>query len=192
MGDVALQCECGKVKGSINSATPSSGLNVVCCCSDCQQFAVWLEQQSTVLDQFGGTQIYQTSMSQLTLHEGAEQLRCMRLSPGGLLRWYSGCCNTAIGNTMKASVPFIGVIHSFINVSDMQEHLGPVRAYVQTQDAVGEPDYPYSAKKFPAGITLRIIRKMISWRVRGMHKPSVFFGKDGRPVSKPVIAGVDN
>lgn len=145
-----------------------------------------------MLDQFGGTQIYQTSQSQISIEEGVDQLRSMRLSSKGLLRWYSGCCNTAIGNSIKASLPFIGVIHSFIDVQNKTEQFGPIRAYVQTKDAIGTPDYPHSAEKYPLGITLRIIRKMLWWKLRGMHKPTVFFDSNGKPVSKPLIADKEN
>lgn len=74
----------------------------------------------------------------------------------------------------------------------MKEHqheqiLGPVRAYVQTQYATGSPDYPHSAEKYPLGITLRIMRKMLVWKIRGMNKPSVFFTDDGKPVSSPTV-----
>jgi len=189
MTNVSLQCQCGKIKGTIKNATASSGNHVMCCCSDCQKFAQYLNQESNVLDQFGGTQIYQTSQSQVTIEEGADQLRSMRLTPKGMLRWYSGCCNTAIGNSMNASVPFFGIIHSFINVENKTEQFGPVRAYVQTKDATETPDYPFHSEKYPIGITLRIARKMISWKLRGMHKPTVFFDSEGKPVSKPVIAG---
>jgi NAD kinase len=41
--------------------------------------------------------------------------------------------------------------------------------------------------KFPLGITLRIIRKMLDWKIRGMHKPSAFFRADGTPVSTPTV-----
>jgi len=136
---------------------------------------------------FGGTKIYQTSQSQLTIHEGHNELKCLRLTEKGTLRWYAGCCNTPIGNSVNASMPFIGVIHSFIDAADLADKLGSVRAHVQTQHAIGQPDYPHSAEKFPIGITLRIIRKILFWKIRGMHKPTAFFDSEGKPVSKPFI-----
>ena len=188
MSDVSLRCQCGTIKGTITNATPSTGTLVVCCCDDCQNFVRYLKQQANALDQFGGTKIYQTSQSQLTIQKGRDQLQCMRLTKKGTLRWYAGCCNTPIGNTINASMPFIGVIHSFFDVKDQADNLGSVRAYVQTQHAIGQPDYPHSAEKFPIGITLRIIRKMLVWKIRGMHKPTVFFNANGESVSEPIIA----
>lgn len=187
MTTVALECRCGRVRGCAVNITPSSGNRVVCCCKDCQQFANKLERGSEVLDKFGGSEIYQTSQSQVSIDAGADQLRCIRLSPKGLLRWYTGCCNTPVANTMNASMPFVGVLAIFMKDINRDEVLGPVRAYVQTQYAIAEPDYPHSSKKFPVGITLRIMRKILGWKIRGMHKPSAFFDESGAPTSKPAI-----
>lgn len=188
MADIPLQCHCGSVKGLVKNAAADSGNRIVCCCSDCQEFARYLKRGDDVLDQFGGTEIYQTSQAQVSIQQGAEQLRSVKMTPKGLIRWYTHCCNTPIGNTMNASMPFVGLIHSFINPKNTDKQLGPVRAYVQCQYALGEPDYPHSAKKFPPGITFRIMRKMLVWKLRGMNKPSVFFNEDGKPVYKPALA----
>jgi hypothetical protein len=186
--DVKLKCQCGEVQGVAMNATPSSGNRVVCCCSDCQRFAEYLGQEDATLDEFGGTDIYQTSQSQVKISSGAEHLRCMRLSQKGLLRWYTGCCNTPIGNTLSAGVPFIGLIHSFMQLeNNRSDVIGPVRAHVQIQHARGAPTYPHSSDKFPLGITLRIARKMLLWKIKGMHKPSEFFDASGKAISKATI-----
>lgn len=188
MADIPLQCQCGTVKGLAKNATADSGNRIICCCCDCQKFARFLKRQDDVLDQFGGTEIYQTSQSQITIEQGAEQLRSVRMTPKGLIRWYADCCNTPIGNTMSASMPFVGVIHSFMDTENADQKLGAIRAYVQCQYAHGEPDYPHCAKKFPPGITFRVMRKILAWKLRGLHKPSVFFNEDGHPVSVPELS----
>ena len=188
MTTLSLKCQCGEVKGSATDITPASGTRVVCCCSDCQAFTVYLERDADTLDEFGGTEIFQMSQAQLTIQQGQDKLRSMRLTKNGMLRWYTSCCNTPIGNAMSAKLPFVGVIHTFIDTPDRDSVLGPVRAYVQTQHATGSPDYPHHAKKFPLGITARIIRKILLWKLQGKHKPSVFFKDDGEPVVRPVIA----
>jgi len=127
-------------------------------------------------------------MSRVRIDSGAEQLRCLRLSPKGAKRWYTNCCQTPVGNTVSAAFPFVGVIHSFLDDElDRDKELGPIRAYVQTQHALGTPSYPHSAKKFPPGITFRILRKMLVWKLQGLAKPSAFFDENGRPVSPPHI-----
>lgn len=185
--EFAVGCSCGAVKGVALNITPSSGNRVVCCCSGCQAFVTYLERDD-VLDQFGGTDLYQTSQSQIRIDQGNEQLKSVRMTPKGVLRWYAGCCNTPIGNTMSAGVPFVGVIGDFLKVDNRERDLGPVRAYVQLQHAKGEPDYPHGAQKFPLGITLRIARKMLAWKLTGKSRPSSFFDDDGKPVSKPTLA----
>jgi len=170
------------------NVTPDNGNLVVCCCDDCQSFANYLRHDNDIVDEFGGTKIYQTSQSQLKINKGHEQLRRLRISPKGPNRWYTECCKTPIGNTMGAGIPFVGIIHNFIaNNEDLDRTLGPVRAYVQTRHAHGIPDYPHLAKGFPIGITLRIMRKMLVWKLRGMHKPTVFFDQEGKAVVKAKI-----
>ena len=186
--DIKLKCSCGAVQGTAVNITPSSGNRVICCCDDCQKFANHLDCKTPILDEFGGTDLFQTSQSQVRIESGAEHLRCLRLTSKGLFRWYTGCCNTPVGNTFSASMPFIGIFQNFIDLGDERDTvLGPVRAYVQTQHALGTPTYPSSAKKFPIGITLRIMRKMLLWKLKGMNKPSVFFTDNGEPTVKPTV-----
>ena len=188
--DVQLKCSCGAVQGLALNITPQSGNRVVCCCDDCQKFAAELKREADILDEFGGTEVYQTSQLQVKIETGSEHLRCLRLTPKGLFRWYTGCCNTPIGNTLNARFPLIGLVHNFMDIENGRDNtLGAVRAYVQIQHAKGEPTYPNPAQKFPIGITLRIIRKIVAWKIRGMSKPSAFFTEGGRPVVKPTIVG---
>lgn len=188
MTTISLKCQCGEVQGKASNVTPSSGTRVVCCCSDCQAFTTFLDREAETLDKFGGTEVFQMSQSQLSIQQGHDKLKSMRLTKKGLLRWYTSCCNTPVANTMNAKMPFVGVIHTFIDEPDRDKVLGPVRAFVQTQYARGVPDYPKHASKFPLGITARIIRKIIIWKLQGKQKPSVFFDDEGRPMVKPIIA----
>lgn len=187
MSTLSLKCQCGEVQGTAIDVTPSSGSRVVCCCCDCQAFATHLSRDEDTLDEFGGTEIFQISQSQLRIQHGLDKLQSMRLSEKGLTRWYAKCCNTPIANTMNANMPFVGVIHTFIDEPDRDDVLGPVRAYVQTQYAKGVPDYPKHSAKFPLGITLRIIRKIMLWKLAGKQKPSVFYGNDGRTVVRTIV-----
>ena len=34
----------------------------------------------------------------------------VRLTPKGLFRWHTTCCNTPVGNTLRPSVPFVGIV----------------------------------------------------------------------------------
>jgi len=173
------------------ACTGTSGNRVVCCCGDCQAFAEYLQCEEDILDEFGGTEIYQTSQAQVEISSGQDQLKSMRLKRKGLLRWYTGCCNTPVANTMNAGMPFAGIFLNFMafeNSEDRERTLGPIRAVVQTQHARGTPGYSEHSAKFPLGITLRIISKMLQWKLQGKNKPSAFFDDQGLPIAKPLIA----
>src|SRR5262245_3209733 len=97
--DIPLKCDCGKVRGIAAGAGPSAGLRVVCYCDDCQAYAHFLERRD-ILDQWGGSDVYAMALASVRITDGADELRCVRLSLKGLFRWYAGCCRTPIGNSM--------------------------------------------------------------------------------------------
>ena len=194
--DISLGCECGKVIGIAKNATPSSGTRLTCYCSDCQAFPRHLRKAETVLDPWGGTDIFQMAQAHVEIHTGTDQVRCLRLSEKGLHRWYTACCNTPIGNTLGGGMPFIGVIHSFITQPGERDVLlGPSRGNVWIKDASIDAsinalvDAPESLRKGgnPYLVLLRSIRKLIVWKLKGLDQPSPFFDKKKNPVSDPEI-----
>lgn len=187
MTSIALKCNCGQVQGTAHNIKASDGTRVICCCNDCQAFAKHLNAEEITLDQYGGTDIFQMTPTQISIEQGQEHLQCMRLTKKGVLRWYASCCNTPVANTIKASLPFAGVIHTFMNLENRDETLGPVRAHVQIQHAIGAPDYPNASEKFPLTLIGRMMRKILIKKITTKQSPSVFFGDDGRPSAKPLI-----
>lgn len=186
MSDVNLKCACGTVKGKIASVSSRIGTRIICCCHDCQAFAHYLGQGESVLDQYGGTDIFQIPMSSLTITEGKSQIACLRLSSKGLHRWYASCCNTPIGNTFGAGGPFIGVIHSFIDNSQTRDvDLGKSRGYVFSQFA--KSPIPEDLKASPLNINFRMVTKILTWKLKGFSKPSAFFNEDGAPICVPHV-----
>jgi len=186
MPDLKLKCSYGKVQGNIDNMNFSSGTRIVCCCGDCQSFATYLDQENSVLDQFGGTNIFQMPISKLKITEGKEQIASVRLSSMGLYRWYTKCCNTPIGNTMGAGVPFIGLIHNFMNnASTRDENLGINRGHIHVKFA--RKAVSANQQGSPFRIILRTLSKIIVWKIKGLNKPFVFFNDDGSPISEPNI-----
>jgi len=61
MQDLALQCECGQVRGVVEKVKPASGNRLTCYCSDCQAFAHHVRPKGGVLNAQGGTEIFQVS-----------------------------------------------------------------------------------------------------------------------------------
>lgn len=186
MTTLALKCQCGAVTGEVRNVSPKYGSRLVCHCSSCQAFANQIGAGEYTLDAQGGTDIYQTNPAQLTFHTGAEHLRSLRLTPKGTLRWYTGCCNTPIGNTMNARMPFVGLIHTIFG-KGYESAVGPVTMHVQTQDALPGLAPELENSGFPKAMRKRAMRKILFWKLTGKARPNPFFNKDGSPVSKPEI-----
>lgn len=188
MTDIAFSCACGKTQLLATHVSPELGTRLICYCKDCQAFAHFLSRGDTVLDAWGGTEIFQMPMAYVQVTDGKDELRCMRLSKNGLYRWYTGCCNTPIGNTMAAGMPFIGLIQSALEDNSVRDaRFGPVKALVQVSSAV--PARPGMDKQadVPFPLLLRIFYKLLKWKLKGLNKPSSFFNEEGRPVVTPFI-----
>ncbi|MFT6991403.1 MAG: hypothetical protein ACJASL_003390 [Paraglaciecola sp.] len=111
---------------------------------------------------------------------------CVRLSQKGIYRWYAKCCNTPIGNTLGGKVPFIGVIHNFMNnKATRDKDLGVPLDTIHWQSA--KFSLPEEQKVSFFKITTRVLAKLIIWKVKGLNQPSDFFNQDGRAVTKPEV-----
>jgi hypothetical protein len=182
----SLRCQCGKVKGTLKH---NSEINrCVCYCADCQAFARFLRREREVLDARGGTSILQTIPANLTFTEGIEHLACLRLTTKGLLRWYTACCQTPIGNTPPAPNPsFIGLIHTCLSAepTSLDQAFGPIRMYVNTRSARG------AKKPAAAGLlsgTLRVLGMILKARLDGRYKQTPFFVREiGTPIVVPQV-----
>lgn len=184
--DVALRCRCGTVRGVARAVSPSTINHCFCYCDDCQAFAHFLGREGDVLDAYGGTEVVQMSQANVALTAGVEKLAAMRLTDKGLMRWYAGCCNTPIGNTLATpALPFIGLIRAFIDAP--QAVLGPVRGRGFAGNAKGgRAAVPKDGS--PDVIMLaRVLPKLLGWRLRGDHKRSAFFDSANRPRAQPRV-----
>lgn len=171
-----LKCRCGMVRGQLSEASPRSGIHAVCYCRDCQAFARWLGGEG-LLDAAGGTEIFQTTPAQITLHTGQEQLRCLRLSENGLHRWYVDCCRTPVANTTGSSrMPFAGLLVPFVAVdaATRERVLGPVVARLFGRDAIG-PTPPGTPEKMAVTAIPRVLWLMGRGLVHRRAQPSPFF-----------------
>jgi hypothetical protein len=112
----------------------------------------------------------------------------MRLTPKGLLRWYARCCKTPIGNTLPTpKFSFIGLVHSCLDGGgvSLDDSFGPVRAWVNTQSARGEPKPVTRGMTATAGWFLRTVLKA---RFNGDYRRTPFFRLDtGLPIVVPEV-----
>lgn len=179
-----IQCTCGNLKGILSQKTN----RVVCYCQDCQAFARFLKRDREILDQAGGTDIIQTTSKNVTFSEGIENLACVRLTPNGLLRWYTTCCNTPIGNTPPDfKISFVGLVHNCLGSKQVSfdKAFGPIQMRVYTKYAKGEPK-PKSSGVLTS--MLRSIGSILRARLDGSYKLTPFFSSaSGVPIVSPMV-----
>ena len=174
-----LSCECGALQGLVEA--PGTALRARCYCRDCRAFARFLGAAERVLDTQGGTNVLATVPRRVQFTRGVEHLRCMSLSDQGLLRWYSGCCRTPIGNTPRdPKVSYVGLIDTCL--PGMPANRQSVRVAVHTQSAHGRVEYSRLAMILG---TLRIAGRVMAARLGGGYRQNPFF----RPGSaEPLVA----
>lgn len=178
--DIPLRCACGKLRGVAFGVSPRSGCRVVCYCDDCQAFARFLGRPD-ITDPWGGTDIFQMAPAKVRITSGADSLGCIRLSNKGMHRWYCAQCMTPVGNTVSARLPFVGIVHNFMNHAapghSRDEVLGQPIGYVQTKFALGAPPPR-------GGFLLRVIARSAwllgKWWLIGAGTPSPFYDERTR------------
>ncbi len=186
--DIPLRCACGKLSGTALAASPTTGSRAICYCGDCQAFARFLGRPG-VTDEHGGTDIYQMAPGRVRITAGAEALRCVRLSEKGLYRWYCGDCRTPVGNTVSARVPFVGLIHTIMDLAEggaRDQALGEPIAHVQITSAIGALP-PHARDMSLPRIILRTLRLMATWKLTGVGSPSPFFDAHRAPRTPPQV-----
>ena len=189
MDKVDLECFCGALKGELQIVSNKKSFHVHCLCKDCQNFASYLENEDKILDQYGGSELFQTYPAYMKITKGKENLACVQLKENSLLRWYTSCCNTPVANTMtSAKMPFIGLsikLMKFSSEKDKSRILGPVIVKAFGRSARGEK--PQDAHDtFPKSFMPRIIKFMIMGFLGSKFKPSTFF-EEGKSVVKPKV-----
>lgn len=188
--DLNLRCQCGKVRGTARGISPRSAFRIVCYCDDCQAFARFLERPRTMNDA-GGTEIVQVPPSHVVLADGLDQLRCVRLSEKGLHRFYAACCRTGIANTISPKLPFVGLLHSFIELegaSDAEtaalrtklEEAAGASLGIHGRFAIGAPP-PGTHPKAPLSFFVGIVTKLALALIKGKNSPNAFYGADRQP-----------
>jgi Family of unknown function (DUF6151) len=201
--DLSLRCECGCVRGVAREVSPSAGFRFICYCNDCQAFARFLDRPDA-LDGAGGTDIYQMPPGRIALTAGTDALRCLRYSEK-VLRWYTDCCRTPIGNTASGPrFPVVGLIHSFVSQALMsqafmsqvfmspeaperarEEVLGSPRCRLYERSAIGP--LPATAPPPPSlAMFVGHASKLLGWWACGLAAPNPFFDiRTNAPLSAP-------
>jgi hypothetical protein len=173
----------------LSDVSLEDGKRAVCYCDDCQIYAHHLGR-SDILDERGGTEALMSTPGQVTFTAGAEQVRCLRLSPKGLYRWYAGCCNTPLGNTLSARLPVLILPLVSLDVAaagkSLDEALGPPTMRMQARYAKGG-SAPFAHPKAPLKLLPRVASHLLRGWLRGRGQPSPFFDERGQPRVAPQL-----
>ena len=106
-------------------------------------------------------------------------MRCLRLSDKGVLRWYTDCCRTPIGNTAATPrFPVIALVHSFMANGaagrSRDAVLGPPICRIYERSAVAS--LPPNAPAPPSlGVLARRASRIFGWWATGLGRPSPLF-----------------
>jgi hypothetical protein len=176
-----FQCRCGALRGEVDE--PHRAMRAVCYCRDCRTYAHWLGEPQQVVDPLGGTDIVATHSRYVRLTAGTPQLACMSLSPRGLLRWYTRCCNTPVANTPRDwKLPYVGLVHtSLARVHPLEASFPPVQMDINTKSALGPTPHrggPGMMARFAA-----MVLRLSAARLTGSYRSTPFFDAKGAPVA---------
>lgn len=187
---VSLRCRCGAVRGYIEGVAPGSGSRVVCYCDDCQASARW-HGMPGVMNAHGGTDVYQVPPARMHVTEGADRIRCLRLTPRprALYRFHAGCFKTPIGNSLPR-LPFVGVICAALDIESTgrtrDELLGRPIGHIMGKYAIGERP-AHVSRIMPPSLVFRAGGRYLAWWLRGLRRPSPFFDASGAPLCEQIV-----
>jgi hypothetical protein len=177
--DLSIKCKCGQVRGVAKNLSVKTVSRVTCYCKSCQNYARILGATGDTLNQYGGTEVIFTSPSNIEFSHGSKYIECMKLTEKGPLRWYTGCCNSPIGNTLQTSkIPFISLVVSFIDQTNMSVPLtkmvGPVLAKINVPSDA-RCNVATSSILTQLRMLLRHSLIIINFLIAGYSKNSPFF-----------------
>lgn len=182
-----IRCECGEFRAELTGFPKNTPGRLACYCNDCQAYLHYLKR-SDLLDSAGGTEVVPVYPSEFKFVSGVEHLRCTRLSPNGLHRWSTACCNTPIANT-RPGFPWVGILHRPYNVVDprfLEKTLGQIRSRIHGRFASATPPEGTSDKiRFRDALV--VMPFLLKGFLLGKQKSSPFFKPDGSPIVEPQV-----
>lgn len=165
-------CECGAVQAEL----PTNGVRIVCYCQSCREHATRLGKHDR-LDQWGGSDLMQVEPHKVSFTQGAEHLRRFRITEKGPLRWFTGCCNTPVANTLGSkNFPFA----SFqVHDAAPKDALPEISARVNLKGATSQVDAKSGSV---LGLVAKFAGRAVKARINGNWKTNPFFDENGKPI----------
>jgi len=182
---IEVRCRCGEVRGVVSDPSPRTVNRVICYCDDCQAFVHHLGR-ADMLDEKGGSDIVQVAPARLRFTAGEDRIAGLRLSPKGLHRWHTTCCNTPIGNTLGPGVPFVGLPAPIFDASRRDDVIGAPTGALLGKFAIGEPPAGSTSTNLP--LLFRVIARIFGWKFSGKTWPHPLFSRETRaPIHRVTV-----
>lgn len=184
---IDFQCACGAIKGHLKETAPPTGRRLICHCHDCQAFAHFLGQEKIMLDDHAGTHVYQMDSVKFHLSAGQDQLACVSVTGGPLLRWYCATCKTPIANTLNSTrFPFLSLITAGFDQQKIDAILGTDVEHVATGSAVGNLGKVKTVHM--AGMLWNLLVRSIKAQFNPALKKSALFNSEtGLPLAQHMV-----
>lgn len=181
---IALRCRCGKVQGEVDPERAYA--RGTCYCKDCQAYARFLGEPELV-DSKGGTDVVPMSPDGVRITIGVENVTCMSLSERGVLRWYTSCCRTPLGNTPRdPKVAYVGMATACFDAApEAIDGAYGARDHVVLNAGSATGKVRATPLAFLFG-GLRILRGIVAGRIR-RQLPTLFFDSEGHPIRAPQV-----
>ncbi len=182
-----ISCDCGAFEAKLTAFPDNTPGRLMCYCKDCQAFTNKIDR-ADVLDEYGGTEIIPAYPKDVEFIQGVEKLKCNRLSPNGLYRWSTTCCNSPIANTRPA-FPWVGIFHTTYKTKDPNalNSLGEIKSRIFGRDAKDGAPFDIS-NKIGFKAMMAVMPFILKGKLKKMSEPSPFFKADGEtPIVEPVL-----
>jgi hypothetical protein len=178
-----IQCQCGQFRAELKSFPKDTPGRLKCYCDDCQSYLHFIKR-ADLLDEHGGTEIIPAYPSDIRFIAGQETLACVRLSPRGMYRYYTSCCNTPVAN-LDPQRPWAGIHRRMYTAKDPQaldRAFPSVKASIMGKFAKGKPPAG-TPNTFDFTGMRAVFPFLIKGKLFGKAKPSPFF-ENGSPVGE--------
>lgn len=184
--DLSFSCRCGAIVGKLIAPGPRVGDHVVCHCSDCRAFADYLDAGDVVLDEHGGTALYQGRCATMRIDTGIDRLACLHLTDKPTLRWYAACCRAPMFNSYKnGRIPYITTVVANCDAERRESVLGPVTGHLFTDEAIGDASHLKQLKM--ARLMRRFFRRMLTDLITGSRRRAALFDPQTlEPIAVPM------
>lgn len=169
----------------MDETSPPTGIRYVCHCDDCQAFACFTGIAASVLDEHGGTDVYQLPASRLRVVEGREHLACVQVTPRPLLRWHCSRCRSPVANTYhRSQLSFVSLPLCSVSTMERDALLGPPSGHAWTRSGQGDLSGVRQVN-LPA-MLWRIASRIVSAWLTGDHRCNPLFDPaTGKPIVVP-------